>query len=497
METGIETARKQLENLLTQQKIASAKIEELDRSIQVSGKYCDELYADLVSTITISTWLSEWKANPENFRTKLTQLYDDWIQTGNALENATHSVTLLREDVKAAEVSEAEARKRYTAGMEAQAAVQETLRDKQAELKRLFGDSTPTKEEELLQEEIAKAKAEELKTRKAYETATAELQRLEGTRASLAETLKAKQEQLRSLSNELDLWILKFNGSNPPLQTAELESLFSDKRNWSELRAKLDERKTALSLADDKLAQARNVLLQVQASPDRPADDSPEAKLKIEENAKQTQEAIEQAKQRLTEISIKLMAHANSERQAADYREKLEQARADNEEWKRLDDLLGSATGKKFRELAQSHTFRYLVESANRQLRHLSPRYELSAVPGTLTLEIIDRDMFDQHRYVTSLSGGETFVVSLALALGLASLSAGNLNIGSLFIDEGFGNLDHDSLDLVMTALSNLENSQGRKVGVVSHTEQIRSQISPQIHLVRLPGGGRSKIEIG
>lgn len=117
-------------------------------------------------------------------------------------------------------------------------------------------------------------------------------------------------------------------------------------------------------------------------------------------------------------------------------------------------------------------------------------------MPGRLTLEIIDRDMFDEHRYVSSLSGGETFVVSLALALGLASLSTGSLSIGSLFIDEGFGNLDHASLDLVMTALSNLENAQGRKVGVISHTEQIRSQISPQIHLVKQPAGGRSVIRI-
>ena len=117
-------------------------------------------------------------------------------------------------------------------------------------------------------------------------------------------------------------------------------------------------------------------------------------------------------------------------------------------------------------------------------------------MPGTLTLEIIDRDMFDEHRYVSSLSGGETFVVSLALALGLATLSSHNLSIGSLFIDEGFGNLDHASLDLVMSALSNLENAQGRKVGVISHTDQIRSQIRPQIRLVKQPAGGKSKIEI-
>lgn len=87
--------------------------------------------------------------------------------------------------------------------------------------------------------------------------------------------------------------------------------------------------------------------------------------------------------------------------------------------------------------------------------------------------------------------------MSLALALGLSSLSADSLTIGSLFIDEGFGNLDHASLDLVMSALANMENVQGRKVGVISHTEQIRSQISPQIRLVKQPAGGRSLIEIG
>ena len=104
--------------------------------------------------------------------------------------------------------------------------------------------------------------------------------------------------------------------------------------------------------------------------------------------------------------------------------------------------------------------------------------------------------MFDRPRYVHSLSGGETFVVSLALALGLASLSSGSLRIGSLFIDEGFGNLDRDSLDTVMEALANLEHSEGRKVGVISHTEQIRAQITPQIRLVPKAADGASVIKV-
>ena len=110
-------------------------------------------------------------------------------------------------------------------------------------------------------------------------------------------------------------------------------------------------------------------------------------------------------------------------------------------------------------------------------------------------LEVVDRYMLDQVRAVNSLSGGETFIVSLSLALGLSSLSGNNLEIGSLFIDEGFGNLDNENLNMVIDALSNLPRTQHRKVGVISHTDLIQARISPKICLVPQTGG-RSKIQI-
>ena len=189
-------------------------------------------------------------------------------------------------------------------------------------------------------------------------------------------------------------------------------------------------------------------------------------------------------------------AHEDSLQQASKRQQELDAARENADEWRRLNQLLGSADGKKFRELAQSQTFRFLVAHANAHLRQLSPRYELRNVPGTLILEIVDRDMFDQRRYANSLSGGETFVVSLALALALATLSGPRLAIQTLFIDEGFGNLDAESLRLVMDTLGSLQGEQGRHVGIVSHTAQIREQISPQILVRKLPAGGRSSISV-
>ena len=198
----------------------------------------------------------------------------------------------------------------------------------------------------------------------------------------------------------------------------------------------------------------------------------------------------------LAELRMTLGKHFSCIKDAERRGKDIDAARSNYEEWARLNTMLGSADGKRFRELAQSYTFGHLVEQANYHLRLLSPRYELHCQMGSLSLTVIDHDMFDEERYVQSLSGGETFVVSLALALGLSSLSTGQITIGSLFIDEGFGNLDEQSLSLVMDALSRLETTQGRKVGVVSHTPQIRQQIHPQIRLVKHPTGGSSEIVI-
>ena len=118
--------------------------------------------------------------------------------------------------------------------------------------------------------------------------------------------------------------------------------------------------------------------------------------------------------------------------------------------WAKLNKLIGSADGAKFKVIAQSYTLNLLLLHANKHLAYLSKRYKLQQVPDTLALQVIDCDMCDEIRTVYSLSGGESFLISLALALGLSSLSSNNLKVESLFIDEGFGSLDADSLRTAM-----------------------------------------------
>jgi exonuclease SbcC len=165
------------------------------------------------------------------------------------------------------------------------------------------------------------------------------------------------------------------------------------------------------------------------------------------------------------------------------------------QQWEGLNELIGSSNGSKFRVFAQSLTLEALLAHSNQHLEDFAKRYHLQRVPGSdLELQIIDRDMADDVRSVHSLSGGESFLVSLALALGLASLSSNRTQVESLFIDEGFGSLDPETLDIAIASLDTLQ-ALGRKVGVISHVPILVERIGAKV-VVEKQGGGRSSVVI-
>lgn len=166
----------------------------------------------------------------------------------------------------------------------------------------------------------------------------------------------------------------------------------------------------------------------------------------------------------------------------------IERQRRELHHWQLLSDMIGSADGKKFRRFAQGLTLDHLIFLANRQLVRLSDRYLLRRHQSEeLGLEIIDTYQADAIRPTGTLSGGEEFLVSLALALGLASLS-GQTRIDSLFLDEGFGTLDTDTLETALAALAALHES-GKTIGVISHVDALKERIPVQIRLRKLSGG--------
>ncbi|MYL24931.1 AAA family ATPase [Halomonas alkaliantarctica] len=172
----------------------------------------------------------------------------------------------------------------------------------------------------------------------------------------------------------------------------------------------------------------------------------------------------------------------------------LDAAQAEYRRWGQISELIGSADGKAFRRIAQAYNLEQLIVHANAHLGGLSRRYRLVRGGSELGLLVEDVDMADERRSVHSLSGGETFLVSLALALGLASMASGELTIESLFIDEGFGSLDPQSLALAMDALDGLQ-ALGRRVGVISHVQEMHERIPVQIQIEPL-GNGTSQARL-
>ncbi len=163
--------------------------------------------------------------------------------------------------------------------------------------------------------------------------------------------------------------------------------------------------------------------------------------------------------------------------------------------WSGLSNLIGSSDGKKFSEFAQTLTLSKLVYLANEHLKELNTRYSLQrSEDKSLGLEIMDNEQNNEKRSVSSLSGGESFLVSLALALGLSDLSSKNSSIESLFIDEGFGTLDPATLEMALDALEKLQG-RGKIIGIISHVEAIKSKdrIPVQIE-IRKKGAGVSEI---
>lgn len=166
------------------------------------------------------------------------------------------------------------------------------------------------------------------------------------------------------------------------------------------------------------------------------------------------------------------------------------------EYWQRLNGLIGSADGARYRRFAQGLTLAHLVALANRQLGVLHNRYQLARSADTeLELQVLDTWQADSCRDTKTLSGGESFLVSLALALALSDLVSSNTRIDSLFLDEGFGTLDADTLDCALSALDNL-NATGKMIGIISHVEALKQRIPTQIQIQKQHGLGYSSLQI-
>lgn len=206
------------------------------------------------------------------------------------------------------------------------------------------------------------------------------------------------------------------------------------------------------------------------------------------EHAQRTQE-LQALHERWVALRLQQQQDAQARQQQAEAQQQLTRQQEECRRWNNLHELIGSADGKKFRNFAQGLTFELMVAHANRTLQQMSDRYLLvrdAAEP--LELNVLDNYQAGEVRSTKNLSGGESFIVSLALALGLSRMASQNVRVDSLFLDEGFGTLDEEALDVALTTLSGLQED-GKLIGVISHVQALKERIATQIRVQPLSGG--------
>ncbi len=317
--------------------------------------------------------------------------------------------------------------------------------------------------------------------RRAEQAEVAAAAQVQGAQAAEAEA--QREAAVASAAREAALGALGMAGEQAD------RILARDPSSWAEEQARLDRLREAVQVAQGALGAVRQALADHEGTRPEALEDQPA----LTARAIAAREQVGVAESTWTDADRAVRNDDERRAEAATLTEERAAVASEARPMLQVAELIADREGHRFRRFAQQLTLDRLVGLANRHLESLHPRYRLERVPEEdMALQIRDRDQGDEIRGLRSLSGGETFLTSLALALALADLAPARSPVRTLFIDEGFGTLDRDTLDAVLAVLSALQ-ATGRTVGVISHVAGLSEAIGVQVRVERL-GGGRSRL---
>jgi DNA repair exonuclease SbcCD ATPase subunit len=466
-------------------------IDGLHKSKTITEQLCkiaDDAVTDYNKTKKTVDELREKKDNAQ-------KVLGDFMETAaKAVKDAQDKITeaniALKEETGKKDTLFAQMKDSDEANKKAQDALkeyQDAKMKKEKELKDEIGDKDPEEYEKSLEEAVKNAD-ESLKERsEKTENIRAKIKEKDGMIKATEDALTTEKELVANKIQELQDWLSKYNEGREEgvLQVDDIIMMYGTTDNWEGIRNMLKNLEEDLTSKKATLENEERQLLEHQ-------EKKPEKSRLELESKKTTLES--KSYDELVTSKVRLQNHENAVKNIGEMASQLQEARQTMEDWEQITNAIG-ADGKTLRRIAQCYTLRFLVEHANDEIRKFEPRFELMQVKNSLGIRVIDHDRADNVRDTTSLSGGETFIVSLGLALGLSSLSSRNVSFENLFIDEGFGTLDPETLDTVIDSLSILQSSQGKKVGVISHTSSM-DRITTKICVKKKGNSGSSYIEI-
>ncbi len=346
--------------------------------------------------------------------------------------------------------------------------------------KELYGDKNPDEEEARLYQNIADTEKIQNNINDQHAEQQQKLNATKTRMDSLKERINKRRPELQKMQDHFssELTSVGFFSEqqffDARLSAEQREALSTKAKNLDKKQIKLTTRQED---CQHRLAEELN-----QQITDKTLEELEQQFNDCEKTLEQLQDAASSLKHRLSENEI-----AKNR-----IKEKQEAIRVQQEEylrWNRLYHLIGSSDGKKYRNFAQGLTFKLMISHANRQLQKMTDRYLLMQDDQQpLELNVIDDYQAGEIRSIKNLSGGESFIVSLALALGLSKMASKKVRVDSLFLDEGFGALDEDALENTLETLSSLQQN-GKLIGVISHIAALKERINVQIIVSPVSGG--------
>ena len=366
------------------------------------------------------------------------------------------------------------------------------LQSQQQRRQQLFGQKVVADERERLKSLVTDARKQHQQTCDRLHTIGQQNSQLDGIISQQSRELDALNEGAEQARQR---WLQALD-----------DSPFADADRFRQALLGKDERQTLADLRqrlEQQLHQAKGNLtsaetsLQAQRALVADADhmDTAEALNSARQQQEGLDQQLHQLSQRQGEISQTLKDDDTKRQSQASLLDDIEKNEHQYQIWAHLNDLIGSGKGDKFRKFAQGLTLNQLIQLANRQLEQLHARYLLQRKDEEeLSLEVLDTWQGDTARDIKTLSGGESFLVSLALALGLSDLVSHKTRIDSLFLDEGFGTLDPQTLETALSALDCL-NASGKMVGIISHVESLKERIHTRIEVTKKNGLGYSNLD--
>lgn len=348
----------------------------------------------------------------------------------------------------------------------------------------LYGDKKPDDEERRLNKVISDAEGAEKQARERHNDRQQKWNTAKAHVESLKKRIDLLEPELRGLETE-------FSAALAPVGFSDEEQflaarLSSDRKAELGATAKnLDERQTDLK-ARQKDRETRLTMEVAKKITDKSLEE-------LEPQFKEQDDALKELRDTIAGLKHKLSENTAAKERIKEKQTAIEAQKKECRRWENLHELIGSADGKKYRNFAQGLTFEMMIGHANRQLQKMTDRYLLARDDAQpLELNVVDNYQAGEIRSTKNLSGGESFIVSLSLALGLSHMASKNVRVDSLFLDEGFGTLDEEALDTALETLASLQQ-EGKLIGVISHVPALKERIGTQIQ-VTPQTGGRSQI---